>query len=292
MIDRPWTLKVEFTRGCNLACKFCPIYASPEAYAEKTYMEPALLDAFAKQYGEFVPETRIELTLRGEPTLNDNAPELLSIMRYRIPRAQIAMFTNGVRMLKEPALIMRLFESGLNILNIDCYNGTYDRFKKLAAEAVGGTPIQVHDFREFSAYKRHPNGHAIAAVTLVPDIADPAHLVQVRVIHNNAGNADAETLQNKFGVPPLAQTLLKRCARPFREFVLYNNGNVVLCCHDWGEEYVLGRFPNESVMDIWYGERHVAALRSLYAKDRSGTPCNKCDYQGGFRLGLLKDPDA
>jgi len=35
---------------------------------------------------------------------------------------------------------------------------------------------------------------------------------------------------------------------------------------------------------------HRNILKSLYVKDRSGAPCNKCDYKGGFRLGFLKDP--
>jgi MoaA/NifB/PqqE/SkfB family radical SAM enzyme len=290
VIANPWTLKVEFSRGCNLACKFCPIYADPAEYEVKRFLELALLDAFLQDYVRMVPKPRVELALRGEPTLNPKVEELLSTFRHRAPMSQVSMFSNGVRILREPELLIRLFESGVNILNIDCYNGTYDRFKELVARVTAGTDIQLKDFRDFSAYQRHPNGEKLAVVSLVPDVADPARLVKVRVLHNMAGNSDPKTMLDKFGVEQLTEPLDKGCARPFREFILYYDGTVVLCCHDWKEEYVLGKFPEQSVRDIWFGERHAAALRAIYVKDRSGPPCARCDYNGGFRLGLLKDP--
>ncbi len=43
-IAKPWTLKVEFSRGCNLACKFCPIYADPAAYETKSFLELGFLE--------------------------------------------------------------------------------------------------------------------------------------------------------------------------------------------------------------------------------------------------------
>lgn len=290
MIEKPWTLKVEFTRGCNLACKFCPIYADPAAYETKSYMEPALLDRFASDYARFKPDTRIELTLRGEPTLNPEAEKLLRILRARLPRSQISMFTNGVLILKDPGLAIRLIEAGVNILNIDCYNGTYDRFQRLMESTLRWSGAHLRDFRTFSAYKRHPHGELLRVVNLVPDIGDSDRLVAVRVIHNNAGNADAATLKERWGVEPLTAPLKKGCARPFREFVLYSDGTVPLCCHDWKAESVMGRYPLETIEEIWFGEAHQAALAALYRKDRSGAPCASCDYGGGFRLGLLKDP--
>lgn len=294
MIEKPGTLKVEFSRGCNLACKFCPISADPAAYADHTFLEPALLQAFLRDYATFQPAPRVELTLRGEPTLNPACEELLGLLRQHLPRAQVSMFTNGVRILKDPSLAVRLLEAGVNILNIDCYNKTYDRFEALARAAAAERPwITVADFRAFSAYQRHPNGHAIKVINLVPDLADARKLVQVRVVHNMAGYSDPAGMLSRFGVAPLVQPLQSKCARPFREFVLYHDGTVPLCCHDWGPvaASVLGHFPTQSVHDIWYGPAHRAVLAKLHAADRAAlSPCDRCDYRGGFRLGLLKDP--
>jgi len=291
-IEPPWTFKIEFSQGCNLRCKFCPVYARPDLQdtSKRRFMEPNLLTKIARSIRDVKHDGRIELTMRGEPTLNPTIEENLVILRRELPLTQIAIFTNGIEILKDPTKLRRLIDAGINILNIDCYNNTYDRFAKLATSHAP-PDIEVKDFRQFSAYKRHPNGHQLRVVNLVPDIGDAARLVAVRVIHNNAGNADPISLEKNWGIKPLTQPLAKKCARPFREMVIAWDGRVLICCHDWGDECVLGKIPEQTALEIWYGDFHRDILRSLYRKDRSGAPCHKCDYKGGYRLGFLKNPE-
>jgi radical SAM protein with 4Fe4S-binding SPASM domain len=291
-IEPPWTFKIEMSKGCNLRCKFCPVYARPDLQdpAKREFMPPATLLVIVRSLREVKHNGRIELTMRGEPTLNPALVECVGIMRAEMPLVQIAMFTNGTQILKRPALAVELIDAGLNILNIDCYNNTYDRFDQLADQVAVGQRIEKKDFRQFSAYKRHPHGHKLRVINLVPDIGAAERLVAVRVLHNNAGNSDPVQLEQRWGIKPLAAPLAKKCVRPFREMVVAVNGDVLICCHDWGDELVLGNLLRQSAAEIWYGDLHRAVLRSLYAKDRSGAPCNKCDYKGGYRIGFLKDP--
>lgn len=286
------------SRGCNLKCFFCPVYATPELQdpAQRRFMSPELMAVVARQCNELNPEARVELTMRGEPTLNPDIIENIAIMRTFMPRAQLTMFTNGIRFLTDaPDLPMRLLDAGLNILCVDCYGNTYPKFEKIARDIVGKTrgDVQLRDFRSFSAYKHHAYGHTLRVINLVPDIGAEAEgkpLVAVRVLHNNAGNASATQLQTRYGIQPLGAPLAKRCARPFRELVVTWDGQVVICCHDWKTQAVMGTIPDQSASDIWYGAMHHAILKNLYDKDRSGEPCNRCDYKGGFRTGLLKNP--
>jgi MoaA/NifB/PqqE/SkfB family radical SAM enzyme len=280
------------TRGCNLKCGFCPIAVLPAYSTDKQYLTPALCAHLAPEIATVHPSPRIELTMRGEPTLNPHLLENLALLRAALPHAQITLFSNGVRFLKDPAPLKSLFGFGLNILAIDCYNGTYDRFAALVQAAFAQTDVSVRDFRSFSAYKAYPQGHTLKVCVLVPDIADPAHLVTVRVLHNNGGNADPQALQERYGIAPLAAPLPKKCARPFRELVLAYNGDVLLCCHDWRAEAVLGSTVTTPLRDIWYGAAHLAALQALYVGDRSAPPCSKCDYHGGYRLGFLHNPNV
>ncbi len=293
-IERPWTFKIEFSRGCNLSCTFCPIHALPEYNADKRFLTLALATTIARQAQELNPTPRIELTMRGEPTLNPQCVEIVAVLRRLIPLAQISMFSNGVRFLKDTLLPARLLDAGVNILNVDCYNGTYDRFRKLFTGATGDSTYRarVVDFRAFSAYQRHPHGERLRVINLVPDIADPAKLVKVRVLHNNAGNVDPVVALAEHGIQPMTAPLAKGCARPFRECAITCDGEMVLCCHDWRADCVLGNVQTERLEAIWYGDKHRDVLKALHAKDRSGTPCNRCDYNGGFRLGLLTNPNV
>lgn len=79
LIARPWTFKIELTRGCNLSCGFCPIHALPEYSRDKRFLSPQLCDQVASGCADLNPDGRVELTMRGEPTLN---PDLLTCLYW------------------------------------------------------------------------------------------------------------------------------------------------------------------------------------------------------------------
>lgn len=290
-IARPVTFKIEMTRGCNLKCKFCPVHGMPELQNKYEFMHPRLLQTIARQLARLNPEGRIELTRRGEPTLNPDIVRNVSILREAMPNVQISLFTNGTELLRQRsmALALDLIDAGVNIFNIDCYNNTYDRFKAMAERDAAGVTLQ--DFRKFSAYKRHSGGFRLRVINLVPDIADPKETAKVRKIHNAAGNQDPQ-MSELFGIKPITKPLAKNCAKPFREMNVNWDGSVPICCEDWREQCILGKIPRDSAESIWYGKFHLSILRSLYAKDRSGVPCNKCSFSGGYYLGFLRNPNA
>lgn len=286
-IRRPVTFKIEMTKGCNLKCKFCPVYAMPELQGKYEYMQPATAAVIMPLIAELNPEGRIELTRKGEPTLNPYIANNVRLMRETMPKVQISLFTNGTMLFKKPEIIDELLDAGVNIFNIDCYNNTYNRFSAIVDKV--SPSAEKMDFREFSAYKRHSGGHKLRVINLVPDIADPAELVKVRKIHNAAGNTDREQMK-KFGVAWPTSPLKKNCAKPYREMVINYNGEVPICCEDWHDECILGKMPENTAREIWYGDFHLKILRSLWKKDRRGVPCNKCSFHGGYRLGLLHNP--
>jgi molybdenum cofactor biosynthesis enzyme MoaA len=294
LIEPPWLVKIELTKGCNLRCKFCPVSESPEFQASNVVAPAGFLDLgmaaeIGFQLSMWAPRVRLEFTMRGEPTLNQDAAAIMSTFRRHLPAAQLSMFTNGTGWLKDGGLAAELLDSGLNILNVDCYNNTYDRFSRLADTVHGLRPdIEITDFRKLNAYGKVPRGHRRKVINLVPDIADPAHLVGVRRIHNMAGNLAPVQLE-RYGLKPLAAPLEKKCARPFRELTLTWDGHVLICCHDWSEKDVLGHV-SDGLENIWYGNHHHAILVALYEKRRTAAPCNTCDYAGGHRLGFLRDP--
>jgi hypothetical protein len=278
------------TRGCNLRCRFCAVFANEEFQGNYEYMTPQRLRPIMAQLARLNPTGRIELTRRGEPTLNPYLEENVRIMREEMPRVQISLFSNGTTLLqkdKGPAMIPRLLDAGINIYNIDCYNGTYERFFKLVHEKL--PLLRLEDFRTFSAYKRYSSGHKLSFVNLVPDIADPKETARMRKVHNAGGN-QSPAVAKEFGLEWPKQPLKLNCAKAYREMNVNWDGVIPLCCDDWKVQYPLGDLTKQTVEEVWYGDRHLAALRSLYSKDRSGTPCNVCSFRGGYRLGLLQNP--
>ena len=288
LIDAPWLVKVELSRGCNLRCGFCPVATDTKFQAPYSFIDLGLVSDISRQLSTWVPKVRMEFTLRGEPTLHPDAPEVMRRLREHLPLAQLSMFTNGTGWIKDHSLAQRLFDNGLNLLNVDCYNGTYDKFHSLAQTCFSeSTTVEIHDFRDLNGYSRLPRGHKRRILILVPDIA--LGEVAIRTFENVGGNLTPEQ-ESKYNLTREGLPLQKNCVRPYREVVIHSDGNLALCCVDWNQETVLGTV-SEGLENVWYGEKHLDILRALYALRRTGV-CAKCDYNGGFRIGLLRDPNT
>jgi len=57
------------------------------------------------------------------------------------------------------------------------------------------------------------------------------------------------------------------------------NGNVILCCQDWGQEVVLGNVREQSLADIYNGPLAEHYREKLGERDRRGLKlCERCDW--------------
>lgn len=274
MINRPWCAKLELTQDCNLRCKFCPISTIGP---KKIHATPEIMAQIGTQLAELNPDLRIEIAGRGEPLLAPDAVECVRRLREPLPHAHIGLFTNGVLLLKNPNLAKELFAAGLNILNVECYNGTYDRHRANMEK----TGVPVHHFSDFSAYRKHPRAK-YPAIVLVPDILEDD--ARVRQLHNVAGAIPPVTYK------PKQLPLAKRCAHPFREITVNSDGEISFCCVDWRHQASFGNVATTTLRKAWYSKKRRAMLTRLYNQDRNFTPCRECDYHGGYRLGLIPNP--
>ena len=98
----------------------------------------------------------------------------------------------------------------------------------------------------------------------------------------------ATVMMDKYGVKPLKEPLEKKCVRPFREMIILYDGEVVLCCADSGNDFKLGNLNRHSFKQIWFKNRKLIIARLLlFNKFRIFPPCNRCDFNGGMRQGLI-----
>ena len=95
----------------------------------------------------------------------------------------------------------------------------------------------------------------------------------------------------RLGIYPITKPLEKKCVKMFREIVIQYNGVIPVCCFDYRREFVMAKFPEDGTLEqIWESKPYVMARHLLYNKQRFMAPCYKCDFNGGFRQGFLKDP--
>lgn len=292
MIAPPFTAHVEIVTGCNFKCTFCPVYVRPDLQTVSEVMSIETATNLADGLRALNPKLRVEIAMRGEPTLADNLLELLATFRERIPACQMALYTNGSMFWKRPVLGVEMLDAGLNYLCIDCYDNSYERFKKLMTPVVDST-VELLDFDDCVPHRLRAGGSKFRKILLVPDIVEQG--VAIRQLHGRAMNSDRDEIERLTGkkLPaPEDFPLKKKCVRPFREITVHANGDIALCCQDWSAEKIHGNVNDTSVYAIWHSEDRREALRRLYHGDRSAAPCSHCDYFGGYRHGFIEDPDA
>jgi MoaA/NifB/PqqE/SkfB family radical SAM enzyme len=284
--DPPFCIQVELCEGCNLYCNFCGLQGI-RTKTDKTFKQMTVKHAaqIAEQVHAHGWNPRIEFAMHGEPTMNENYIEIVATFRSWLPKVQLMMTSNGGGLLRPPGVVIslnELFDAGLNIFAFDAYE--YVKIKDKVDEQIFDPPnkhcrFDVHrypDEKEFSPHNRY--GHKARKFIRVQDITSAEGGVHA-TLNNHCGNGSA----------PLAEPIVARCAKPFRELSIRYNGNVAVCCNDWTGIYKCGNVINDGLMEVWHGAAMGAARRYLVRGERKSlSPCDVCDAKS-YRVGLLPD---
>jgi len=274
------SIGIETGAVCNRRCYFCP-----NAYAERAdeWMSDEL---FEKVIGDLVKlnyKGRVELYIYNEPTRDPRLLDMIAQVRGRLPRACIMINTNG-DYFKRKGDIVRLFEAGLNQLQVNIYNAkesaTPDHAKvNRGAKACEKRFAQIKGWideipgvsQTTSLYQKMPSSRRAAKV--VKKWAG-GETTGVNHISNRSGNiGDLK--------PALEEPLKKGCTKPFRFLNVNWLGQAILCCNDFHGETDVGNVKDRDLEDLWNdGILHVYRLK-LQDKDRDLSFCAGCDFDGG-----------
>lgn len=276
--DPPFCIQIELTEGCNLYCDFCGLQGIRKE-KEKNFKFLSIKNAerIASSIKNAKWNSRIEFAMHGEPTMNPDFINVVSIFRKTLPSNQLMMTSNGGGLLKVEK-IKNLFEAGLNILAIDEYEYVLIGAKIRSALNNIESGWESYEYPEnkiASPHRRWPKN--TKALIFVKDISSAKEGVHA-TINNHCGS----------GAPTNDKGAGKRCAKPFRELSIRWNGEVAICCNDWRGVYKCGNVVKEDIKDIWNNEAFNLARKFLYRGMREFTPCKGCDALS-YRVGLLPD---
>lgn len=282
--EPPNAVQIELVEGCNLRCPFCGLNGIREPKVNNLkFMKVSLLAAFAEQMRRYKWTSRIEFAMHGEPTLHPEVVDAVRVVRDVLPKASIMMTSNGGGLLRAPgpaALLKQLFEAGLNVFALDCYE--YVNIHTKVRESVAQSPAGQFTVHEYPAEadasphaRRKPKEHALVYVQDISKAEAGTHAS----LNNHAGA----------GAPPTKDAHGKRCAKPFREMSVRWDGGVAVCCNDWRGVYKVGNVFEMDLHRLWTGPEFTAARRYLIRGDRHALrPCDGCDALS-YRVGLLPD---
>ncbi len=260
------SIELNTTELCNRTCVFCP-RVDPAIYPNRNLnMSLDTAQKIATDLAEFNFKGRISMSGFGEPLLNKKVPEIIRILREKLPDNLIDTNTNGDRL--TPEQVRALFDAGISAMYVNMYDGPEQREKFTAVFAEAGIAPERYQLRPH--WKEAEESYGL-------------------ILNNRSGMVQSEAADLKTREEPMKHP----CYYPFSRAMIDWNGDMLLCTNDWGRKRVIGSVIKDSIRQLWMSEDMYQLRRKLMQGDRNHAPCDKCDVDGTlsgqFAFDLLTD---
>jgi radical SAM protein with 4Fe4S-binding SPASM domain len=289
----PALIQLQTINACNASCIMCP-YPLFKKEFPRGRMDDALFDKIIAEIAER-PEVRTFVPmLQNEPFLDkklfDRIARFKQLTRGRV---EVELVTNGAFLTAEA--IERIREVELDVLDISLdavSRATYERIRigldfddviagveRVIDAELPHTSLFVrmvklrdnaHEVRKF-AERWRARGVPVFVYTAnnrvgaLPEFDDKLRLTreQVPVLHRIGRRA--------------ARAWLGHCPAPFATTDILHDGSVLLCAHDWARKEILGNVRDQTIAEIWNGERMREIRAAVHARAYETLPaCRDC----------------
>lgn len=284
-LPSPYVLYIEPSGYCNLKCKFCPHFLSPEDLI-KNWLSDETIKALITQCNEFGTIEVIRLIGTGEPLLHPNILGIVKKIRLSGVCKRLEMTTNGI-LLNRLADIKQL-TSYLDRIVISIEGLTDQEYLRVTGKVVcvnkliDGLKVLYKNKGNCKVYvKIHNNAVKCQKdknlfFQTFGDLCDEIYienLVNLWPEHISDLGSDS---QHRFGGGIDNRQV---CTQIFKTLLVYANGDVVPCCVDFKRCHLLGNIHDVTLRDIWNG-RVIQTLRMNHLKGRKKfiKACSSCEF--------------
>jgi len=284
-LQSPLVIYMETTTYCNLACKFCPHFISPDEF-EKGTMDFLFFKKVCADLLSFTPKVKLlRFCGLGDSLMNKKITKFVDHAVQNKVAERFEMISNGLLLDDKNIPILaktldRLIISieGLNNdqyweftnrkIKFDDFCKNLKKFSKVKNKKCK-LHIKIHNSAVNSKAKLQ-KFHALFA-----DIADEIYIENlVNLWPGVISNLGLDS-GHRFVNSPRRE--VKVCPQIFKSMQVNHDGKIMPCCIDWKVENVIGDANTMSLSDIWQGE----IIRKLQIKHLNGErhtfqPCATC----------------
>lgn len=288
----PFTLSIEPTTACNLACPECP--SGKKEFTRNTgKLDIELNKRILHEVGKF--SFYINYYFQGEPFLH---PDFLALINEAKKRKIYTATSTNAHFISDK-VAEDIILSGLDrlIISIDgvtqqSYEG-YRVHGKLS-KVIEASKALVEAKRKFNSSTPHlifqflvvkPNEHEIPAVF---DLAKTIGIDEVRLksaqLYDYVNGNPLMPQQEKYarykrlkdGTYRLKYKTGNHCWRMWSSCVLTWDGKLVPCCFDKDAQHTIGSLDNTSFKEIWKSNPYQNFRKSVLTKRNQIDICTNC----------------
>jgi radical SAM protein with 4Fe4S-binding SPASM domain len=241
----------------------------------------------------------LRLAMLGEPFINPEFCDMLQIAKEAEVADRVDTFSNGSLLTEDVA--QKLIDYNLDVIRISIYAATQERHEKVSQTKVKISTIRdnVKRLREMrDAQGKHApyifvkmfdsfNEENDIFFKMYENIADRIGLEKVHNATNYSGNDLVNMYYNDAEKEKIANDDYKNslnygriaCSRPFMSMVINNIGDCLMCTHDPAKGTKIGDANNETLQELWQGEKMFQFRKMLLENRKHENPiCKKCDW--------------
>lgn len=260
----PKRIEIELTNACNSKCVYCP---RNYGIGEEGFMSFELFRRIIDESSAH-QDIVIQLHRRGESLLHPRFSDMLSYVKGKFRDVQIA--TNAINLDEKKAFIMAEVMDFVSFsLDLPCRY-----FEKRGVDVYPQVEKNINRFISINKKARMQ----VSAVR-DDDMAE-TDIEAFRKIWN--GKVDRVRIYQKhsidgvFGAMADKKRDRKPCMKPFTDMVIYWDGKVVRCNHDWSNEPI-GYASREGIMEIWNNDNYQRLRDEQKKLCFSEDVCKNCD---------------
>ncbi|MEF9476205.1 MAG: radical SAM protein [Candidatus Mariimomonas ferrooxydans] len=269
--EYPKSILLEPTNACNLKCRMCSVWGEGvKKSREVGFIKREIWIKALDEIGSWPTNINLDIHGAGEPLMH---PDFLNILDYAKSKGNI-----NVGFLCNATLLNEENSRAVIDIGIDWIGFSVDSAKKEIFEYYrkGAVLADIEaNIEKIIALKRDNKPGIL--FNMVRHSEEDIELF----IERWKGKAD--TLQISIKRPVDREQnkkiiLQKPCPMPYQQLVMGWNGYSVLCCEDCWGEYLIGKFPEESLFTIWHGKKMNRA-RILHSEGEQNkiNLCRHCD---------------
>ncbi|MFC1562968.1 radical SAM/SPASM domain-containing protein [candidate division KSB1 bacterium] len=264
----PRLLSIELTNACNSDCIMCP---RSKLTRKITQMD---FDLFKKTIDDCKGHRlrKINLFWFGETFIYPKLPAAIKYIKEGLPKTKVNISTNGA--LVNGEIAEKIIDSGLDTLNFDIDGATKQTFesirRNLNFEQVTENVKNFMTIRK-KLEKKKPRvsvtiikmdktvGEIDSFINYWKDIVDHVGVNDYNtwlgtVEDLNVGEKKEKSSTGKFTFP---------CDHPFNELAIAVDGRATMCCLDSDCSEVMGNLKENSIKEIWTGEKIIEKRQLL-----------------------------
>jgi MoaA/NifB/PqqE/SkfB family radical SAM enzyme len=303
-LPAPFKVYVEPTNICNFKCTCCP--ESFEDYNEKSggrfMMSPDDFSLIASELINIAPVKVLHFYMMGEPLANKNTPAFIK-MAKQLKLADRLVLTTNASLLDERAS-KELIDAELDYLRISVYGIDQESFtrttgNKMPIERIWENVIRFQKIRgnrtKPFTYAKMIEGNQDENKEFLSAWACIVDEVEIEPVMNWNCDFDGDlTGKNDHAVGAWFKHKKTCCPSPFFVLVIHSDLRVSVCCVDWNKQLVIGNLREQTLDEIWHGNKlRAIQIAHLEGRRHELPGCSSCTFLHSFPDNLDSlDPQA